>query len=204
MITDRRKAKLEQVAAGRQQMTVILENVHDPHNIGAVMRSCDAVGIQEIYVLYTDSRLSEARLKKLDPTSTGVRKWMYVHFFNDVKACFDHVNERYDNILATHLSESSEDLHELDLTQSIAFLFGNEHVGVTSEALQYATGNFTIPQVGMAQSLNISVACAVTIYEAMRQRKSKDMYATEIQDSQIEKKQLLDHYLAKHKEAYRK
>lgn len=204
MITDRRLEKLSRVAANRQKMTVIIENVHDPHNIGAVMRSCDAVGIQEIYVLYTDSRLSESRLSELDPTSTGVRKWMYVHFFDDVDACFKQVKSKYDKILATHINDESVSLHDLDLTGNIAFLFGNEHMGITEQALAYADGNFIIPQVGMVQSLNISVACAVTIYEALRQRTNSGLYSDELLDNDTHRQEILEHYNRKHKAAYRK
>jgi len=204
MITDRRLEKLNRVAANRQNMTVIIENVHDPHNIGAVLRSCDAVGIQEVYVLYTESRLSQSRLNELDPTSTGVRKWMHVHFFDDVDACFTVVRSKYDKVLATHLNDESVGLHELDLTQNVAILFGNEHDGISEEALKHTDGNFIIPQVGMVQSLNISVACAVTIYEAMRQRTEAGLYNDDLAEDDIYRQGILDHYTYKHKQAYLK
>ena len=163
MITERRLAKFERVAAYRQNMTVILENVHDPHNIGAVMRSCDAIGIQEVYVLTTDPRIQRAHAVTFKPTSTGVRKWLHVHHYDDVDKCFADIKTKYNNVLATHINSESESLYDLDLTGNVAFLFGNEHEGISEESLKYANGNFLIPQYGMVQSLNISVACALSL-----------------------------------------
>jgi len=193
----------ERVAARRQEMTVILENVHDPHNIGAVMRTCDAVGIYEIFVLYTEEHLDFERLERIKSSSTGVRKWMQIHAFRDIDKCISEVRRRYDLILATHLDSESSSIHTSDLTRRIAFLFGNEHDGVSNKALQYADGNLLIPQMGMAQSLNISVACAVTIYEAMRQRDAKAMYQSEISPNDMIRKNILKYYLDKHAESYK-
>jgi len=204
MISERRKEKLEKVAAGRQQMTVIFENVHDPHNIGAVIRSCDAVGIQEVYVLYTEAQLTEAKMIELNSTSTGVKKWMHIHFYRDIEACFKAVREKDDLILATHMDAESKDLHELDLTQKIAFLFGNEKDGVSASALAKADGNFLIPQYGMVQSLNISVACAVTLYEALRQRKEQGKYASNLEEAGPYNKKVFDHFMETHRAEYLK
>ncbi|MDA8692847.1 RNA methyltransferase [Saprospiraceae bacterium] len=185
-------------------MTVILENVHDPHNIGAVMRSCDAIGIQEVYVLTTDPRIQRANAVTFKPTSTGVRKWLYLHHYNDVDKCFADVKSKYDNVLATHINSESESLYDMDLTGNIAFLFGNEHEGISEEALKYANANFLIPQYGMVQSLNISVACALTIFEAGRQRLAKGMYSDDISQSQGYNGEILKHFRKKHEESYRK
>ena len=81
MTTQNRRSKFERVAARRQEMTVVLENVHDPHNIGAVLRSCDAVGIDEIFVLYTEDHLDFERLEKIGTSATGVKKWMKINCF---------------------------------------------------------------------------------------------------------------------------
>lgn len=204
MITDRRLAKFQKVAACRQKMTVILENVHDPHNIGAVMRSCDAIGIQEVYVLTTDPRIQRANAVTFKPTSTGVRKWLNLHHYEDIEACFSDVKSKYDKVLATHITSDSESLYDLDLTGNIAFLFGNEHEGISEESLTHADGNFLIPQYGMVQSLNISVACALTIFEAGRQRIMKGMYNDDIDKADDRNKKILTHFQKKHEESYRK
>ena len=86
------------------------------------------------------------------------------------------VRKKCDKIYATHLGVESCSLYELDLTQRVALVFGNEHAGVTEDCLSYCDGNFIIPQMGMVQSLNISVACAITLYEGMRQRLHAGLY----------------------------
>lgn len=167
-MTPDRQQRIESVLSKRQgNITVVLENVFDPHNISAVMRSCDAVGIQEIYVLNTKIPLHK---KWGARSSSSAAKWLTVHQFDDVTACFQQLRSRYDRILTTHLASDSVSLYEIDLTGKIALVFGNEHSGVSEEIRERADGNFIIPQVGMIRSLNISVACAVTVYEAFRQK----------------------------------
>jgi len=201
VITEKRLKKFARVAALRQNMTVIIENVHDPHNIGAVMRTCDSVGIQELYVLYTEARLTEERLKEVQGSSTGVRKWLDVHFYTEPDLCFKAVRKKYNKIWATHLDAESVGLYDLDLTGNMALLFGNEHDGLSEAALSYTDGNFIIPQFGMVNSLNISVACAVSLYEAARQRQHSGLYSTELQDDGP-KKDLYNSYIDIHNKRY--
>ena len=200
-MTEERLEKFERVVSNRQlDLTIILENVHDPHNIGAVLRSCDSVGICEIFILYTEDRLGEDQIELGKRSSSGARKWLDVHYYTDIEACFRHVRQNYQTILSTHLSESSKSLHELDLNQSVALLFGNEKDGLSQEALSYSDGNFTIPQVGMVESLNISVACAVTIYEAFRQRLVAGRYGQANALESTEKREVLQEYIRRHEE----
>ncbi len=167
-MTPERKERLLYVLNKRQNnITVVLENVFDPHNISAVMRTCDAVGIQDIYVLNTKI----ARHRKWgQKSSSSAAKWLSIHEFSDAEACFAELRKHYGLILTTHLASDAISLHEIDFTQSIALVFGNEHEGVSEEIRSLADGNFIIPQVGIIKSLNISVACAVTVYEALRQK----------------------------------
>ena len=167
-MTPERQERLLSVLNKRQNnITVVLENVFDPHNISAVMRTCDAVGIQDIYVLNTKI----ARHKKFgQKSSSSAAKWLSIHQFTDANECFAELRRNYNLILTTHLSSDAISLHDIDFTQSIALVFGNEHDGVSEEIRALADGNFIIPQVGIIKSLNISVACAVTVYEAMRQK----------------------------------
>lgn len=177
MVTDERSEKIKRLVANRQEtLTLILENVHDPHNLGAVLRTCDTVGIYEIYALYTKESPETLEDMIGHKSSSGSRKWVAVHFYDNVAECFAAVRSKYKRILGTHLSESAQDLYDLNLSEPTGLLFGNEHRGVSAEALSMLDGNFIIPQVGMVQSLNISVACAVTLYEARRQRHCKGMY----------------------------
>lgn len=173
-MTPERFDKLTRVLAKRQSdLTVVLENVFDPHNISAVMRTCDAVGVQEIFILNTKI----PRHKKFGArSSSSAAKWLTVHQFDQAEACFSAIRQRYERILTTHLGESSVELYQLDLTRPTALVFGNEHSGVSDEIRGLADGNFLIPQVGIIQSLNISVACAVTLYEAYRQKEQAGHY----------------------------
>ena len=167
-MTPERKEKLLGVLSRRQSgLTVVMENVQDPHNISAVMRTCDAVGIQDIFILNTKI----PRHKKFGPrSSSSAAKWLTVHQFDNTHECIAELRKRYDKIFTTHLSNDAISLYDIDFTGSIALVFGNEHAGVSDEIRQLCDGNFIIPQMGIVQSLNISVACAVSIYEGCRQK----------------------------------
>jgi tRNA (guanosine-2'-O-)-methyltransferase len=167
-MTPERKNKLSSVLSKRQNdIAIVMENVFDPHNISAVMRTCDAVGVQDIYILNTKI----PRHKKWGPrSSSSAAKWLTVHQYENAEECFLSLRKRYSKILTTHLSSDAIGLYEIDFTQPVALVFGNEHSGVSEEIRALADGNFVIPQSGIIQSLNISVACAVTLYEAYRQK----------------------------------
>ncbi|MEI9909399.1 MAG: RNA methyltransferase [Bacteroidota bacterium] len=173
-MTPERQERLTKVLNKRQDdITVVLENVFDPHNISAVMRTCDAVGVQDIYILNTKI----PRHKKWGAkSSSSAAKWLTIHQFENAEDCFSSLRKRYSTILTTHLSSDAVDLYAVDLTKSIALVFGNEHSGVSEEIRNMADGNFIIPQAGIIRSLNISVACAVTMYEAFRQKTNAGHY----------------------------
>ena len=198
-MTPEREEKFKRVIRNRQfNLTVILENVHDVHNLGAVLRSCDSVGVNEVYVLNTDPRLHDDRLQLGKKSSSSARKWVDVHLYNEPEACFKMVKQKYELILSTHLAADSKDMYQLDLTQSVALMFGNEAEGLSETALNYSDGNFIIPQVGMIESLNISVACAVTLYEAYRQRKAAGFYDNHPQISPAEQEALFKIFEERH------
>ncbi|HNF43182.1 MAG TPA: RNA methyltransferase [Ferruginibacter sp.] len=167
-MTPERYDRLTSVLNKRQpDITVVLENVFDPHNISAVMRTCDAVGLQDIYILNTKI----PRHKKWGArSSSSAAKWLTIHQYTDAAECFAELRKHYRKIYTTHLSSDAAGLHQLNLAEPVALVFGNEHSGVSEEIIAMADGNFIIPQVGIIRSLNISVACAVTLYEAFRQK----------------------------------
>lgn len=173
-MTPERKEKLTRVLMHRQNnLAVVMENVQDPHNISAVMRTCDAVGVQDIYILNTKI----PRHKKWgSKSSSSAAKWLSIHQFDNVHECMEALRKKYKKIYSTHLASDSVSVYDLDLTQSVALVFGNEHEGVSEEITKLADGNFIIPQVGIIQSLNISVACAVCLYEAFRQKMNAKQY----------------------------
>ena len=173
MTPERRERLLSVLNKRQNDLTVVLENVFDPHNISAVMRTCDAVGVQDIYVLNTKI----PRHKKWGAkSSSSAAKWLTIHQFTDAQECFAALRRNYKLILTTHLSSDAVSLHSINFTQPIALVFGNEHSGVSDEIRALADGNFIIPQTGIIKSLNISVACAVTLYEALRQKTAAGHY----------------------------
>jgi len=173
-MTPERMKRLTDVLAKRQfDLTIVLENVTDPHNISAVMRTCDAVGIQEIHILNT--RIPRHK-KWGSKSSSSADKWLTIHQYTDLNTCVQGLKKSGFALFSTHLSADAVSLHDMDLTRKIALVFGNEHSGVSEEMLAVSDGNFIIPQVGIIRSLNISVACAVTIYEAFRQKSQSGHY----------------------------
>ena len=172
-ITERRKEKIIAVASARQDsLRLVLENVHDPHNVSAVFRSCDAVGIPKVSLIYNIEKYPKIGTK----SSASAFKWVQKEKFTEVEMCYKTLREEGFTILASSLKPNSLNLYDLDLTKKVALVFGNEHRGISDEAENLADNIFYIPMQGMVQSLNISVAAAVTLYEAMRQRMLKGFY----------------------------
>lgn len=181
-----REKKINNVLDKRQyDLTVVLENVFDPHNISAVLRSCDAVGVYEVYILNTEKPVRKYIGRK---SSASAYKWIKIHYYDNLDKCMHEISRKYKNILSSHLENKAQPLYDFDLTESTALLFGNEQVGLSEEICRYANGNFIIPQMGMIQSLNISVACAVSLYEALRQKKLAGHYDSKALPPEVYKK----------------
>ena len=191
----RRQEMMKEVIANKQfDLAVILENVHDTHNIGAVLRTSESIGIQEVFILYTEEHLYKKNLKLGKRTSSGSRKWLDVYLFDDLEDCVKAVRSKYDRLIGTILNKNARSLYDLDLTGSAAFVFGNEKKGISSELAAHLDENFIIPQVGFVKSLNISVACAVSLYEAMRQRVAGGYYYNDFDPSDPDQKELFKNY----------
>lgn len=173
-LSDDRSEKIYACVSRRQpSLSIVLENVHDPHNVSAVLRSCDAVGVMDVHLIYHSGQSFPELGEK---SSASARKWVLTHKHSSIDECFDCLRKEGKKILTTGMSNEARSLYAIDFTEPIAIVFGNEHAGVSEEAILKADGNMLIPQVGMIQSLNISVACAVTLYEAFRQRSLNGMY----------------------------
>lgn len=167
MISERRKAKLEEVARHRQpDLTVVVEDVHDPHNVSAMLRSCDAAGVLQVQLVYTTEKFPKIGSK----SSASAGKWVATRRFRSISECYSQLRSEGFTIWATRIRQGSRSLYGLDFTLKTAIVFGNEHRGVSDAAASGADGLLQIPMVGMIQSLNVSVACAVTVFEALRQR----------------------------------
>ncbi len=184
-MTPERNERLTAVLHKRQpDLTIVLENVFDPHNISAVMRTADAVGIQDIFIL--NNKIPPHR-KWGAKSSSSAAKWLTIHQYTNADECFAELRKRYKKIYTTHLSTNAVGLYQLNFLESVALIFGNEHSGVSEEIISKADGNFIIPQVGIIKSLNISVACAVTLYEAFRQKSNAGHYdALKLKGTQLE------------------
>ena len=187
MRTERRLNRLVEVLQHRQpDMTIVMENIHDPHNVSAVLRSCDAAGVMEVQLIYTEADFPNIGKK----SSASAKKWVELRRFKNVKDCYKKLHEEGFSIFATHLEEKAKSLFEFDMTKKVAIVVGNEHKGVSSEAARLADGILQIPMFGMIQSLNVSVATAVILFEAVRQRIVSGQYA-ESKYSTIELAKLL-------------
>ena len=196
----KRLDKFHSVVNRRQpDLTLVLENVTDVHNIGAVIRSADSVGICEVFILNTDAHLQTKFVKIGKRTSMGSGKWVDAHYFTDAEACFEKLRSKYGKVLGAMLGEGVSDFQHVDLTEPVALFFGNEHRGISNISQPLLDGKFLIPQVGMAESLNVSVACAVTLYEAFRQRNAKGFYDQPYRLGEAERAELFDIYFEKHK-----
>jgi tRNA (guanosine-2'-O-)-methyltransferase len=173
--TTRRQERVRSVLERRQpDLTLILENVHDPHNVSAILRSCDAVGVLRVHAVYSIESPPPGMFAR--QTSASAAKWVDVVRHDSMPACVAELRSSGFQILATALGQDSRPLHEWDLTRSVALIVGNEMRGVSDEALALADGLVEIPMAGMVQSLNVSVASAVCLYEAFRQRLAAGAY----------------------------
>ncbi|MCX8056513.1 MAG: RNA methyltransferase [Ignavibacteria bacterium] len=161
--TEERINKITSVLNQKQpHITVVMENIHDPHNVSAILRTCDAVGILEVQLLYTTEQFPEIS----KASSVSANKWIQIKKHNSYEEFYHIMKERGFLIAASHLDKFSYLHDELDYTKPIALVFGNEHRGVSEELLKYCDVTFKIPMHGMIQSLNVSVAAAVTLYHA--------------------------------------
>jgi tRNA (guanosine-2'-O-)-methyltransferase len=175
--SQRRIQKLKQVLALRQpDLTVVMENIHDPHNVSAIFRTCDSVGVLGVELLYTIERFPRIGKK----SSSSANKWLDRRKHKSVDTCFTQLREEGFSILATRPDEGSLPVFDLDLTKPTAFVLGNESRGVSDEAAEKADLCIRIPMVGMVESLNVSVAAAVCLYEAYRQRAARSAYGSPV------------------------
>jgi tRNA (guanosine-2'-O-)-methyltransferase len=166
-LVPQRKARIDQVVAGRTRtLTVVMEAFCDPQNVNAVLRTCEAFGIQDVHVIEGVMKPYD-RNKKI---SQNADKWLDVHRWKETRTCLEHLRAQGFRIHATQLGPGSRPLRELPLAGKVALVFGNEHRGVSAEALALADERYAIPMLGFVQSLNVSVATGVSIAAAVERR----------------------------------
>lgn len=172
-MTIRRLNKIKACLEKRQpDLTVITDNVHKPHNVSAIMRTCDAVGVHEFHV----SMRADDSFRARSGIAMGSDKWLDLHLYDRIEEPVRHLQERNFRVVAVHKSERSKDFREFDYCQPTAVLFGAELFGVSEAAAAAADGHVSIPMLGMVESYNVSVAAAIILLEAQRQRMLAGMY----------------------------
>jgi tRNA (guanosine-2'-O-)-methyltransferase len=166
-----RYQRIRKLLASRQpSLTVCMEEVHKPHNVSAVVRSCDAVGVHRVHAVWD----KKTKLRK--GTAMGSQNWVYTDVHSSIEDAVSQLKQQNMQVLVTHLSEDAIDFRDIDYTLPTAIILGQEKDGATQRAIELADKNIVIPMVGMVQSLNVSVAAALVLYEAQRQRQLAGMY----------------------------
>jgi len=191
--TEERVKKITSVLNQKQpHLTVVLENIHDPHNVSAILRTCDAVGVLEVHLLYTQEKFPEIS----KASSVSANKWIKLRKHSSYKDFYNEMKSQGYLIAASHLDQFSYLHDELDYTKPIALVFGNEHRGVSEDLLKYCDLTFKIPMHGMIQSLNVSVAAAVTLYTAEMVLRKNGFYKKRQLDD-LTYNQLFDEWIRK-------
>jgi tRNA (guanosine-2'-O-)-methyltransferase len=161
-----RLARLKAALDRRQpDLTVVMDQVNKPHNLAAIIRSADAVGVPEVHAVWPT-----ALMRMAAAAAKGSHDWMAVTTHPDLRTCIAGLKARGMQVLATHLDDSAVDFRSIDYTRPTAILLGQEKYGLPPESLALADKRIVIPMNGMVQSLNVSVAAALILYEAQRQR----------------------------------
>jgi len=174
MATEERLLKIKKVAEGRQKgFIVVMENINDPHNAEAVLRSCDAFGVGEVWFVHEN--VAGFNPKKVGKKTSGsANKWLTFKNWSSIDEALDELELQGYVTVGTILDPLAENIFEAKFAESkIALLMGNEHAGLSEKAIARVQRKLLIPMRGMVQSLNISVAAAVCIYEVTRQRACK-------------------------------
>lgn len=193
MRSEKRSKKIDFVVRNRQHsFQVVLENIHDPHNVSAIFRTCDAAGIPSVSLIYNYEKFPRIGKK----SSASAYKWVEKQKFDSVIECYSKLRQDGFQIIASSISKESKELYDIDFTKKSVIVLGNEHRGVSDEAADLADHKFQIPMFGMVQSLNVSVAAAITLYEALRQRKASGMYPAK-DLSEIELFNIIEKWLRK-------
>ena len=170
--TLRRFRRVRDVLERRQpDLTVVMERVHKPHNFSAVLRSCDATGVFEAHLVPTEAFHAKGGI------ASGSHRWVNVRRHEKTTRALGWLRERGFRLVAAHPEGEAVPFRAVDYTEPTALLLGTELYGLSDEAVEAADVRIRIPMAGMVRSLNVSVAAAVVLYEAQRQRREAGLYA---------------------------
>jgi len=187
-MTPQRYKKIRRVLDSRQpDLTVLLDNVHKPHNFSAILRSCDAVGVLQAHAVWGDPTLRPNHL-----TSGGTGKWVGIRTHANVEAAAAQLRGDGFQLIAAHPEGGARDFRDIDYTRPTALILGAELQGLGKAALEQADARVCVPMMGMVESLNVSVAAATILFEAQRQRSNADLYATSRLDPALYERTLFE------------
>lgn len=167
-VSDARQARLESALAARSRdVVVVLEDIHSDHNASAVLRSAEAFGLIEVH---TVPRTSEFKLSR--KVSLGTHKWLDLRRSTQAQETYAGLKARGYEVWAADVHGTPVPLQQIPTDRKVALVFGNEHEGLTREAVEAADGVFKIPMTGFVESLNISVAAAVALHDQLERRRA--------------------------------
>lgn len=179
-LTEARKSKLRSVLTNRQpDLTLVLNNIHDPHNVSAILRSCDAFGVFGVHLYYTREKFPALA----NSSSGSAKKWIDLTRHREAGTMIAGLRDRGMQIVGTGFSAAAKPVMDIDFTRPTAIILGNEHRGMDPDVKAHVPDEIFIPMFGMVQSLNVSVAAATILYEAMRQRRAAGMYGKSALDA---------------------
>lgn len=171
-MTPERFQKIQAVLNKRQpDLTILTDAVHKQHNLSAIIRSCDAFGVFAVHCIW-----ASRQYRTFNNTAAGSGGWVNVHTYDSIKEGIETLQQRGFKVCAAHFSQQAKDYREYDFTQATAILMGSELEGVSPQAAQLCDEHLIIPMQGMVQSFNVSVAAALLLSEAQRQRQEAGLY----------------------------
>lgn len=175
--TEERKEKIKNVMEKRQRgLVVVLEDIADPHNAAAVIRTAEAFGISDVWFIFNEGKaFNPRRIGK--KTSAYASQWVRFKKFKSTSECLHELRAAGYEIIATALTENAESIFSAEIKkEKVALLFGNEHAGLTQEAIELSDRTLIIPMQGMVQSLNLSVTAALVMYKVIEDRGENKKY----------------------------
>jgi len=171
-MTPARFSRLKQALAARQpDLTVLADGVHKPHNVSAILRSCDAIGIYRMHAVSADRELRRHHM-----LAGGAKRWVEIRLHDSIEAGFKALRADGWRLAVAHSGAGARDFREVDYTQQLAIVLGAELHGPSEHALEQADFSIRIPMQGLVESLNVSVAAAVILFEAQQQRSAAGLY----------------------------
>jgi tRNA (guanosine-2'-O-)-methyltransferase len=171
LVSEERLNKMKRILETRQDtLRVFMDYVYSNHNLSAIVRTCDAVNVGKLYYRH------QKKVKLNNEITMGAHKWIFHEYVEDIEKFYKDIKSQGYQVVVTLLDEDTIDFREVDYTQPTLIVLGNEVDGASETSIKYADKKVIIPMYGMSQSLNVSVANAVILYEAQRQRVNKGMY----------------------------